>query len=203
MYNGYYMKFTVTPEQEKVLNASRAYFNLHGKLPTLAFLQNKLGYKHPSAAQHHMSALRNKGLLDFDANPPKTRDIPLAGNVACGPAMLAEENIDTYIPYPEDQLKRNAQYFFLRATGDSMDKAGIDDGDYLLVRQAQATSKNDRVIVLIGDEATCKYLSYEDGLPALVPKSSNPIHKKRILLEDFSVLGVVDEVVKPERRAYE
>ena len=196
------MKFTVTPEQEKVLNASRAYYNLHGTLPTLAFIQGKLGYKYPSAVQHHMKALRDKGLLDFDTNPPKTRDIPLAGNVACGPAMLAEENIDTYIPYPEDQLKRGAQYFFLRAAGDSMDQASIDDGDYLLVRQSQNVGKNDRVIVLIGDEATCKYLSYEDGLPALIPKSSNPIHKKRILLEDFSVLGVVDEVVKPERRAY-
>ncbi|HSX05095.1 MAG TPA: S24 family peptidase [Candidatus Saccharimonadales bacterium] len=196
------MKYAVSPEQEKVLNATRAYFNLHGQLPTLSYVQGKLGYKHASAVQHHMVALREKGLLDFTANPLKTRDVPLAGNVACGPAMLAEENIDTYIPYPEEQLKRNSQYFFLRASGDSMNEAGIDDGDYLLVRQTQEAGKNDRIIVLIGDEATCKYLRYEDGLPVLVPSSSNPMNKKRILLEDFSVLGVVDEVVKPERRAY-
>jgi SOS-response transcriptional repressor LexA len=196
------MKFTLTTEQEKVLNASRAYYSLHGKLPTLAFLQAKLGYNYTSAVQRHMNALREKGLLDFDTNPSKTRDIPLAGNVACGPAMLAEENIDTYIPYPEDQLKRNTLYFFLRATGDSMDKAGIDDGDYLLIRQSQNVGKTDKAIVLIGDEATCKYLRYDDGLPMLVPNSSNSTHKKRILLEDFSILGIVDEIVKPQRRAY-
>lgn len=197
------MKFTVSPEQERVLNASRAYYSLHGKLPTLSYLQIKLGYKYPSAVQHHVATLRRKGLLNFNGSPEKTRDIPLAGRVACGPAMLAEENIDTFIPYPEAQLRhKSAQYFFLRASGDSMDKAGINDGDYLLVRQRQEVGKNDRVIVLVGDEATCKYLSHEDGLPVLVPSSTNPAHKKRVLLEDFSVLGVVEEVIKPERRAY-
>lgn len=197
------MKFTVTQEQEKVLNAARAYFNLHGKLPTLAFLQKKLGYNYPSAVQHHMVALREKGLLDFEATRDKMRDIPLVGNVSCGPALLAEENIDTYVPYSEARLRsKSALYFFLRASGDSMNRAGIEDGDYLLVRQQQDAGKNDKVIVLIGDEATCKYLKFEDGLPALVPSSDNPLHKKRILLEDFSVLGVVEEVITPERRVH-
>lgn len=195
------MKITVTQEQEKVLNAVRAYFNLHGKLPTLSFLQTKLGYRYTSAVQHHIVALRAKGLLDLEATRDKMRDVPLIGSVSCGPALLAEENIDTYVPYPEDRLRsKTTSYFFLRANGDSMNQAGIDDGDYLLVRQQQEAGKTDKVVVLIGDEATCKYLRYEDGLPALVPASDNPLHKKRILLEDFSVLGVVEAVVKPERR---
>jgi repressor LexA len=198
------MKNTVTREQEKILNTARAYYNLHGKLPTLSYLQERLGYNYPSAVQHHIVTLRSKGLLNFNTIREKKRDIPLAGNVSCGPALLAEENIDTYIPYPESKLRSShGGYFFLRAQGDSMDEAGIDDGDYLLVRQQQDASKNDKVIVLIGDEATCKYLRYDDGLPALVPASDNPIHKKRILLEDFSILGVVEEVVKPERSAHD
>lgn len=194
------MKHTATQEQVKVLNTARAYYNLHGKMPALSYLQEKLGYKHPSAVQYHIVELREKGFLPFEKVREKNRDIPLVGNVSCGQPLLAEENIDTYVPYSENRLgSKNAPYFFLRAHGDSMNQAGIDDGDYLLIRQQNEARKKDRVIVLIGDEATCKFLEFKDGLPVLVPASDNPIHKKKILLEDFSVLGVVEEVVKPER----
>lgn len=199
-------KTKLTYEQQRVLNVMRHYYALHAELPTLGYIQKKLGYNHPSSVQYHVVALREKGMLDFKQQRRQTgsiREVPLVGGVATGPAILAEENVEGYVPIAEERLKsRNSKYFFLRSQGDSMDLAGIEDGDYLLVRQQETAQPHDKIIALIGDDATCKFLEYtEDGIPKLVPSSTNAIHKPRVMLEDFSVLGVVEDVVSPQRRA--
>ncbi|MBW3569120.1 repressor LexA [Candidatus Parcubacteria bacterium] len=198
-------KTKLTYEQQRVLNVMRHYYALHAHLPTLGYIQKKLGYNHPSSVQYHVVALREKGMLDLKhrRHTGSVREVPLIGSVATGPAILAEENVEGYVPVAEEKLRsRNAKYFFLRARGDSMDKAGIEDGDYLLVRQQETAQSRDKVIALIGDDATCKFLEYtEDGVPKLIPASTNAMHKPQVMLEDFSVLGVVEDVVSPQRRA--
>lgn len=196
-------KTKLTYEQQRVLNVMRHYYALHGVSPTLGYIQHKLGYKHPSSVQYHTAALRDMGALDFKPKDDvgSVREVPLVGSVACGPALLAEENIEGYVPVTEEKLSsKTAKYFFLKAQGDSMDKAGIEDGDYLLVRQQETANSRDKVIALVGDDATCKFLEYtDDGVPKLIPSSTNAIHRPRVMLEDFSVLGVVEKVVSPQR----
>lgn len=195
----------LTSEQQRVLNVTRRHYALHGNLPTLGYIQAKLGYRHPSSVQYHVVALRRMGLLDLKPHTDHEgmREIPLLGSVSCGPALLAEENVEGYVPMARSRLKaKNAKYFILRAKGDSMDEAGIVDGDYLLVRQQDDARPKDKVIALVGDDATCKVLEYtRDGIPKLTPASSNKMHKPRVMLENFSVLGVVEDVIRPHRRA--
>jgi len=191
-------------EQKKVLELIKSYVRVNGEEPSLAYISRQLGYKHRSQAQYHVSSLREKGLLDdVDATPLDMVDIPLVGSVSCGPALLAEENIDAYIPFEAKSLKKRlGKYFFLRAEGDSMNQAGVNPGDYVLIRQEQTAQVNEIVVALIGDDATLKKLGKtSDGLPMLVPCSDNPQHKRRIMLEDFSILGVMEKVVTPSKGA--
>ena len=193
-------------EQQKVLTFIRSYIVEHGDEPSLSIIKEEFGYSYKSAAQHHVKALKQKGLLDVPrSNSKQLTDIPLVGAVSCGPAILAEENINAYIPYDKSKLKRkDATYFFLQATGDSMNLAKpipIEDGDFVLVRQDQTANDYQNIIALIGDDATCKRLEHtKEGYPALVPMTTNTAtHKKRIMLESFNVLGIVEDVVKKRR----
>ena len=43
----------------------------------------------------------------------------------------------------------------------SFNKAGINDGDYVLVRNQSVADYGDKVVALIGDEATIKYFQYD------------------------------------------
>lgn len=203
------MDATLSPKQEKVLAAIKRHVEAYGEAPTMRQLIDELGYKQLSSVQRHIEALRAKGALPdrkawsrgVKLHTSAQKHLPLVGTVECGPLSLAEEHIEGYIPYPVEKLQRpSARYFFVRAHGDSMNqsKLQIEEGDYLLVRQQQVASRGETIIALLGDDATCKVLDQtSDGLPKLMPKSSNPRHKPRILLEDFSILGVVEGAVKP------
>lgn len=207
------MNSTLTPKQQKVLEAIKRHVARHKEAPTLRQLMEELGYSQLSSVQRHVDALRAKGMLPerkawthgVSLQASAQKNIPLVGTVECGPLSLAEEHIEGYVPYPSDKLNRPAsKYFFVKAHGDSMNrsKLGIAEGDYLLVRQQSVADRGEVIIALVGDDATCKVLDRtEDGLYKLAPQSSNPVHKPRILLEDFSVLGVVEDSIKPERRA--
>jgi len=123
--------------------------------------------------------------------------VPLVGSAPCGNPLLGEENIEEYIPVPKTKIKSGYKYFVLRADGDSMDKAGIRDGDLVLCRQQEKAETGDRVVALLGGEnVTIKeYGPREKGVRLLLPKSSNRSHQPITPGEGDSVQGIVQEVL--------
>ena len=79
----------------------------------------------------------------------------------------------------------------LRAVGDSMNKAGINDGDLVLVRQQMTASNGDIVVALIDDEATIKRLRLRKDHVVLKPDSTSLAHCPIVLERDFRIQGVV------------
>lgn len=119
-------------------------------------------------------------------------NLPLYDSVGCGDLMLADSTVQEMHPVPIDFVSKGAKYFVLRTSGDSMNKLGINDGDLILCQKNYQAPSGSNAIVLIGDEAVLKEIHYEkDGL-LLKPKSTNPRHKPRKLIEgdEFKVLGV-------------
>jgi repressor LexA len=199
------MNQALSPKQKIVLSEFRALQEKLGYSPTLEELRQSLGYSYTSAVQRHVEALKSKGYLTADKHHKRSLEllhqhlvnIPLVGNVACGMPLLAEENVEAYVPYDADKLHGvTDDYFFLRAVGDSMNQTGIDNGDLVLVKQQPAAEPGKNIVALIGDDATIKRLVKEDGHWVLQPVSNNPIHKKLIMVEDFAIQGVAVDVVK-------
>lgn len=195
----------LTPKQKTVFAAVRELQTLNGRMPTLDEVRRHLSYATVSSVQRHMDALKRKGYVQSDKHQSRTMrlthqhvaSIPLVGNVACGSPLLAEENVEAHVAYDADQLKGSSDdYFFLRAVGDSMDKAGIDDGDLVLVRKSDTAEKGKLIVALVGDDATVKKLVNENGHWILRPESANPKHKDLIMVDDFSVQGTVHDVIK-------
>lgn len=81
--------------------------------------------------------------------------IPIVGEIACGSPILAEENIESYVTFSRELLG-GGKFFILRAKGDSMINAGINDGDLVIVRQQETADEGQIVVALINDEATLK-----------------------------------------------
>jgi repressor LexA len=169
----------------------------------------KLGYRSPRSAFLILNSLIEKGWVnrrvDGDLqlkrdwaekrSHERTVDVPLVGAVPCGVPMLAEENIEAFIPVSVNLARPDGKYFLLRAQGDSMDETGIEDGDILLVRQQQSAKNGDRVVALINDDATVKEFHREKGVVILKPRSKNKQHKPIVLTDAFIIQGVVTSVL--------
>ncbi len=127
--------------------------------------------------------------------PIKTVNIPLLGSIACGAPILAIENIETEIPVSVDLIKGSNKYFLLRAKENSMNEAGINDGDLVLVKQQYTAENGDRVVALINDEATIKEFFNKGETIVLKPKSTEKKHQPIILTKDFKIQGIVVTVI--------
>ncbi|MFA7216839.1 MAG: DNA/RNA helicase domain-containing protein [Candidatus Paceibacterota bacterium] len=123
--------------------------------------------------------------------------VPLVGSAPCGNPLLGEENIEEYIEVEKNKIKPGAKYFIVRAEGDSMNKAGINDQDLVLCRFSEKGETGDRVVALLqGENVTIKYYDKKDGRRILLPKSTNPEHQPIIPQEGDVVQGIVQEVLK-------
>ena len=113
------------------------------------------------------------------------------GNVAAGAPILAEENIEGYLPM--ECSGASGEHFALHVRGDSMIDAGILDGDLIVVRSQETAENGEIVVALLGDEATCKRLSLKDGEVWLLPE--NPEYSP-IDGSGAAILGRVSAVVR-------
>jgi len=77
--------------------------------------------------------------------------------------------------------------FLLRVSGNSMEGAGIFDGDLALIRPQKMAEEGEIVVGLINDEATLKRFRRKKGKIWL--KSENPFHKS-IWVKDGSFILV-------------
>ena len=175
-----------------------------GRVPSMRELMNLMLYKSPRSAMLLLEELEERGFLEKkkeggyrllkdleETDVARTVTVPLVGIVTCGAPMLAEENIEAWIPVSISLARPGGKYFLLRAQGDSMNEAGIDDGDLILVKQQPIADNGQKVVALIDDEATVKELQNKGDVIALLPRSSNKKHKPIILDRDFQIQGVV------------
>ena len=124
--------------------------------------------------------------------------LPLFDSAGCGELMFADSTVQEMINVPVEYISKGSKYFVLRTTGDSMNKAGINDGDLVLCRKNYHPEVGDRVVALIGDDATIKEYYRENGKVVLKPSSTNPKHQPRIFTsnEEMSVQAVVVRVLE-------
>ena len=140
-----YMK----PQHQKALTFIRNCIVHRGHSPSLKDLADAMGFSSRNAAVLIIDNLIKEGFLqrredkslqiisypmeeNIHAN---TVQIPLVGAASCGLPLWAEQNIEANFPVSTKLAKPPHTYFILRANGDSMNQAGIDDKALVLVRQ--------------------------------------------------------------------
>lgn len=206
------MFYNLSDKELEALKIIRNSLVHQGRIPSVRELMIGLGYKSPRSSAVILKNLEEKEILrkksdgsyqivDFEipedyGSRAQTVKIPLIGSVACGMPIFADENIEAEVSISVEMIKSGYKYFLLRAEGDSMDEAGINNGDLLLIRQQQDAENGDRILALIDDEATVKEYNKSNGMVILKPKSNNQIHQPIILTDNFRIQGVIENVIK-------
>ncbi|WP_353853089.1 XRE family transcriptional regulator [Dehalobacter restrictus] len=112
--------------------------------------------------------LENENIKTYS---PNLISLPVVGRISCGNGALAYEEIEGYEPTPETWLN-GGEYFYLRAKGDSMKNARIQEGDLVLIRQQDDVEDGEIAAVLINDQAVLKKVYKRNG--TLWLQSENP-----------------------------
>jgi repressor LexA len=169
--------------------------------PTVREIGNQFGIRSPNGVMCHLKALEKKGLITRESHMSRaiqlteplrgSTSLPLAGQIAAGVPVLAEEQTEE-IDFAS--LFDGDDNFCLKVKGESMIDDHIADGDYVVVHK-QETARDGEIVVALVDkqETTLKRFYREKNRYKLVPANSN---MRPIYSNDVEVLGVVTGVVR-------
>jgi repressor LexA len=194
----------LTKRQQEIYDFIRKYSMANGYPPTVRDIGKAVGLASSSTVHAHLANLEKLGLLRRDPSKPRAMELldkaadavksvvrpnglPLVGSVAAGQPILAEENIEEYVPVP-DIIGGDTGEYILRVRGDSMIKAGILEGDFVVVRPQDTAVDGEIVVALVGEEATVKRYFKESDHVRLQPENDalEPIRSR-----DVKILGRV------------
>lgn len=121
--------------------------------------------------------------------PIRKKAFPLLGKIACGEPTFAEEQHEAWIEATDDI---DAD-FCVRASGDSMNGAHIEDGDIVFIKQAPVVDSGKIAAVCIGDETTLKFCDYRPAEGMLILTPANPAFRTQVYsgeqLNQIRILG--------------
>ncbi len=194
----------LTKRQSEILSFIEEYRSINGYPPSVREIAKRFSIKSPSGAKKHIDALVKKGYLKRGKGArtirgerfysDNVRMVPVIGKVAAGIPILAVENVIGEVPLPE-KLSEGKEVFILQIEGDSMVNAGIENGDYIVVKGQQTAENGDIVVAIIDGDATVKRFFRKGKTIILQPENENmkPIEVKR---GDFTIAGKVISVIK-------
>jgi repressor LexA len=198
----------LTKRQKEIFEYIRKYAAKTGYPPTVREIGKAVGLHSSSTVHAHLANLEKIGLLRRDPTKPRAIELlvdkakqalrgpglPLVGEVAAGEPILAEENIEEYLELPGVIGGEDGDYI-LRVKGDSMKDAGILEGDFVVVKQAEDAVNGEIVVALLEHEATVKRFFREKDRIRLQPENSayKPIRTKNAQLLG-KVVGVFRSV---------
>lgn len=199
----------LTDRQKQILELIARKVKEVGFPPSMQELADDLGVKSKNAISKHLEALEKKGYIQRSAGGARSITIlqraglaedtgmpkvPLVGSVAAGTPLLAEENIERYVPVPDYLTKKSGKYFALRVRGDSMVNAGILEDDLVIVHSTNRAANGDIVVAYADGEATVKRLVVKDREMYLKPE--NEIYENIPLSENWAIQGTVVALIR-------
>ncbi len=204
----------LTGMQRKVYLYLKDYVERYNYAPSVRDICNAVGLTSTSTVHGHLTRLESKGfikrgngksraieIIDADRQArARSLTVPLIGEVTAGMPMYAEENIHEYLPMPK-YIVADENSFALKVKGESMIEVGINDGDFIVVKEQNYAFDGDIVVALVGDdEATTKTYYLEGRNIRLQPENPTmepiilQVIKSEFLVKLLHYLDVSDRV---------
>ena len=195
-------KGKISEKQRQILEYIKSEILAKGYPPAVRDICQAVDLKSTSSVHAHLETLEKNGYIrrdptkpraieildeDFNLGRREVTNIPLVGAVAAGQPILAQQNIENYFPVPVE-MAPNAQCFALQVKGESMIGIGINDGDYVFVKETASANNGDLVVALVDDSATVKTFYKENGYIRLQPENDA---MEPIIVNDCKILGKV------------
>lgn len=108
----------------------------------------------------------------------------------------ADDYLEGSIDLVSHLVKRPAATFVMQISGDSMDRAGMLSGDYIVVDKSITPVCGHIVVAVLDGDMTVKYFARENGQYCL--KAANPNYPPIMISDDNppDIFGVVVGVVR-------
>jgi repressor LexA len=199
----------LSPRQQEIFEFIRTSLDQRGVSPSYREIGGALGIGSTNAVSDHIKALVRKGYIERVGGRGAPRSIrlteaaadtfeddgvqgiPILGRIAAGLPLLAEENYEGTLRVDSSMVPRGGKIFALVVTGESMIEDGIQDGDYLFVREKQTARNGEIAVVMVDGEATVKRFYNEGEVIRLQPANSamEPIYVDKHS-GDVAVIGI-------------
>lgn len=188
----------MTDKQERLLNFILEFHKENGYSPSIREMAQGMGVSSPSTIKAMLDRLEAKGMLSKSSGRARSltttiqededRGIPVIGRIVAGTPVMAEENIEGYIPVKEF-LRNSNGGFFLIVDGYSMQDKGILPGDYVFIQPCTEISNGQIGAFRLNGEVTLKTFKRSDEGIFLLPANSD--FKPIPVTEDdsFEVIG--------------
>ncbi len=197
----------LTGRQREVLEFLEEFIGESGYPPTLREICARFSIKGPKNAAKHLDALEKKGFIRRSSKISRAIEVvgsslrggisvPIAGRVHAGSPHLAVEDITGRVLLDERFFACRGA-FILRVEGKSMIGAGIDPGDFLVVRPQKDASSGEIVVAMLDGEATVKRFS-RDGRDVVLKPENPSMEPIRVAPDgaEFEMIGKVVSVIK-------
>jgi len=195
----------LSKRQQMIYDFIKSEVDVKGYPPSVREIAKAVGLASSSTVHGHLERIEAKGYIRRDPTKPRaielldhsmnnaTKDTaryaPVIGKVTAGIPITAIENIEEYTPVPSSIAHSNDNLFVLVVEGDSMENAGILNGDKVIVKQQHTADNGDIVVAMTeDDEATVKRFFKEKDHFKLQPEND---HMEPILLKKVSILGKI------------
>lgn len=200
---------TTQDKLDKTLECITNFVRTKGYPPTVRELCKYVGVSSSATAQYYLNILEKEGKIRRSSTKnrsielidkytgtamPEYSIVPVVGKVAAGVPILATENIEESIPLPTSMFNNpEDNLFVLKVSGDSMQNAGILDGDKIVVRKQSSAKNGDIVVALIEDSATVKRFFKEKDMFRLQPEND---YLSPIFVKELDIIGIVVGLIR-------
>ena len=144
---------------EQILKYINKYYQSNRSAPTISDVAEGVSVSR-STAHRYLQELGNRGVLTYKRGiiraPESAKmrteyvSVPLVGSIRCGSPEEEEEYVEEYVSLPVS-LFGKGDFYILRAKGDSMIDAGIDEGDLVIIEHNCPVSPGDIIVALDPD----------------------------------------------------
>ena len=180
------------------------YFERYSSTPTVRQISASMKIS-VSSAHRYLVSMAEKEMLTYvngvlsttkiDMMNPAFRPAAIVGSIPCGTPDEREAQVEEYLPLSVSFFG-NGEFYALRASGDSMIEAQINDGDLVIIREQQTAEIGDIVVALTDeDKNTLKRLCFDKQQQSYYLHPENK-EMDDIYVASLRVQGVATHVIK-------
>lgn len=180
------------------------YFERYAATPTVREIAKSMRIA-TSSAYRYLVAMSERDMIAYEngiiSTPkiemmsPEVNPAAIVGSIPCGTPDEREALVEEYLPLSVSVFG-NGSFYVLRASGDSMIDAGIDDGDLIVIKEQSTANIGDIVVALTDeDKNTLKRLRYDSEEQSYYLHPENK-ELEDIYVDDLRVQGVATHVIK-------
>ena len=180
------------------------YFERYSSTPTVREIAATMKIA-TSSAHRYLVAMADRNMITYSCGvlttpriemmTPPVNHAAIVGSIPCGTPEEKEAHIEEYLPLSVSVFG-SGSFYVLRASGNSMIDAQIDDGDLVIIREQENARLGDIVVALTDEEKnTLKRLCYnrETGEYYLHPENQA---LEDVYVKQLRVQGVATHVIK-------